>query len=170
MTDPTLDFAPDPFLASGDAWRRVSPRLATARRLVGAVPVALLGVAAAVGLSVAGWPAWGFVALLVCLLVAAWLAWLAGRQVRAIGFCVRTDDLLVVSGIMFRRLVVVPFGRMQLVDVTRGPVDRWFGLASVQLHTAAATSDAEIPGLTPDAAAELRDRLAALGEQRSAGL
>ena len=82
----------------------------------------------------------------------------------------REDDLLVVSGILFRRLVLVPYGRMQLVDVRRGPLERYLGLATVQLHTAAATTDATIPGLPPDVAGRLRDQLAALGEQRSAGL
>ena len=62
------------------------------------------------------------------------------------------------------------YGRLQFVDVTAGPLDRAFGLTSVQLHTAAATSDAAIPGLAPEVAAQLRDRLAAKGEQRSAGL
>ncbi|MGB9375572.1 MAG: PH domain-containing protein, partial [Jiangellales bacterium] len=86
------------------------------------------------------------------------------------GYCERADDLLVTSGILFRRLVIVPYGRMQLVDVTAGPIDRWLGITTVQLHTAAATSDAAIPGLTPDDASDLRDRLSAVGEQRSAGL
>ena len=89
---------------------------------------------------------------------------------RAIGYAERADDLLVVSGILFRRLVLVPYGRMQLVDVRRGPLERYLGLATVQLHTAAATTDATIPGLPPAVAAHLRDELAALGEQRSAGL
>jgi membrane protein YdbS with pleckstrin-like domain len=44
------------------------------------------------------------------------------------------------------------------------------GVSTVQLHTAAATTDATIPGLLPDEAAALRDRLAARGEVRSAGL
>jgi len=64
----------------------------------------------------------------------------------------------------------VPYGRMQLVDVTAGPLHRALGITTVQLHTAAATSDARIPGLTPDIAADLRDRLARRGEERSAGL
>lgn len=170
MTDPTLSVPSDPFLAPGGGWHRVSPRLATARRLVVVVPVVVLSGGAVVAAALAGEAAWALVALAVGLVLAGWLTWLIGRQVRAVGYCLRSDDLLVVSGIAFRRLVVVPFGRMQLVDVTRGPVDRWFGLASVQLHTAAATSDASIPGLTPADAAELRDRLAGLGEQRSAGL
>ena len=59
---------------------------------------------------------------------------------------------------------------MQLVDLTAGPVDRAFGITAVQLHMAAAATDARIPGLVPAEAARLRDRLAALGEARSAGL
>ena len=73
-------------------------------------------------------------------------------------------------GVLFRRLVVVPYGRMQLVEVSAGPLHRWFDLATVQLHTAAASTDAHIPGLRPAEAARLRDRLAARGEARSAGL
>ena len=88
----------------------------------------------------------------------------------AYGYAERADDLIVVSGILVRRLVIVPYGRMQMVDLRAGPIDRWLGIATVQLHTAAATTDAAIPGLTPLEAAALRDRLAARGEARSAGL
>jgi membrane protein YdbS with pleckstrin-like domain len=59
---------------------------------------------------------------------------------------------------------------MQFVDVTAGPLERAFGLATVQLHTAAAATQARIPGLRPDEAARLRDRLAALGEARAEGI
>jgi uncharacterized protein len=76
----------------------------------------------------------------------------------------------VTNGFMFRRLVVVPYGRMQFVDVAAGPLERRFGIATVQLHTAAEATDASIPGLTMQEAARLRDRLAMLGEARSAGL
>lgn len=99
-----------------------------------------------------------------------WAWWLIGRRVRSYAYSERSDDLLVSSGILFRRLVIVPYGRMQLVDVTAGPIDRALGVTTVQLHTAAATTDASIPGLEPDVAAALRDRLARKGESRSAGL
>jgi uncharacterized protein len=56
------------------------------------------------------------------------------------------------------------------VEVTAGVMERLFGLSTVKLHTAAARSDARIPGLEPDEAARLRDRLAALGEAKAAGL
>ncbi len=95
---------------------------------------------------------------------------LVGRSYLSWGYAERADDLLVRHGWMFRRLVVVPYGRMQFVDVTAGPLERRFGLATLQLHTAAAATDATIPGLPPAEAARLRDTLAALGEARSAGL
>lgn len=59
---------------------------------------------------------------------------------------------------------------MQLIEVTSGPLERRFGLASVQLHTAAAARDARIPGLLPEEATRLRERLTELGRARSAGL
>jgi membrane protein YdbS with pleckstrin-like domain len=160
----------DAFAPPGEAWRPVSPKLATARRIT-MVLVMLFVLAAIVMLGLV--PEARTVALIamgVWLVALAWMWWLIGRRVRSFGYAEREDDLLVTSGIMFRRLVVVPYGRMQLVDITAGPLDRRLGVATVQLHTAAATSNATIPGLPPAEASGLRDRLAARGEQRSAGL
>ena len=92
------------------------------------------------------------------------------RRVRAWAYCEREEDLLVHRGVMFSRLSVVPYGRMQFIDVVAGPVERAFGLATVRMHTAAAASDARIPGLAQDEANRLRDRLAELGEAKAAGL
>ena len=92
------------------------------------------------------------------------------RRWRAWGYAERDDDLLVRRGVLVQRLSVVPYGRMQYVDVTAGPFDRRLGIATVTLHTAAAATDAYVPGLLEDEAARLRDRLAALGEARQAGL
>ncbi|HEV1996752.1 MAG TPA: PH domain-containing protein, partial [Candidatus Dormibacteraeota bacterium] len=85
-------------------------------------------------------------------------------------YCERDDDLLVQRGVLVSRLSVVPYGRMQFIDVVAGPIERLFGLATVRMHTAAAASDARIPGLSRDDAARLRDNLAQLGEARAAGL
>ena len=96
--------------------------------------------------------------------------WFARNRVRAWSYTERDEDLIVARGVLVRRLSVVPYGRMQFVDVTAGPVERAFQLATVKLHTAAAASDARIPGLEREEAARLRDRLAALGEATAAGL
>lgn len=94
----------------------------------------------------------------------------AGRRVRAWGYAERADDLLVKRGVMFRRTSVIPYGRMQYIEVTAGPFERAFGLATVQMHTAAAASDARIPGLPAEEAARLRDQLTSLGEANAMGL
>ena len=111
---------------------------------------------------------WSLPALVLALGV--WIALLVPRQVRAMRYAERADDLLVRRGIMFRQLVVVPYGRMQYVDVTAGPLARKLGIASVQLHTASPATNASISGLPPQEAARLRDRLASRGEARLAGL
>jgi hypothetical protein len=104
-------------------------------------------------------------------LVLGAVAWVVvGRRYRSWGYGEREDDLLVRRGVMFFRLSVVPYGRMQFIDVQAGPLERVFGLATVRLHTAAAATDARIPGLARDEAARLRDRLAELGESQAAGL
>jgi membrane protein YdbS with pleckstrin-like domain len=149
---------------------RPSPKLWTARQLVlAAVAVPVVVVAsvlstlfASVGVTVA------VVGGLLLVTAAFWVG-LRGRY-RSWSYTERDDDLIVSRGLLIRRLSVVPYGRMQFLDVTAGPVDRWLGLATVQLHTAAASTDACIPGLELVEAQRLRDRLAALGEARSAGL
>ena len=161
------------FAPPGEAWHPVSPRLATARRISWFafwVPLILVGLVIAVFLPDGYRTPVAVAVAAVGIGVGVWTNWLIGRRVRSFGYAERGDDLLVTSGIMFRRLVVVPYGRMQLVDITAGPLDRALGVATVQLHTASAGTDATIPGLPPQEAAGLRDRLAALGEQRSAGL
>lgn len=150
-------------------WSGVSPRLAVARRLVTCLPlVAAAIVVGGFAVVVDVRRVWAVAAVLLA--VAVWAWWVIGRQVRAWGYAERADDLLVRRGVMWRAIVVVPYGRMQYVDVYAGPVDRALGLAKVQLHTASAHSDAFIPGLPPQEAARLRDRLASRGEARLAGL
>lgn len=156
---------------SADAWTPVSPRLATARRIVLGLVTLLVAAGVLVLVLIPPVPDWIPIAVGGAWLVfAIWMWWLIGRRVRSFGYAERGDDLLVTSGILFRRMVIVPYGRMQLVDVKAGPIDRLLGVTTVQLHTAAATTDAKIPGLVPQVAADVRDRLAARGEQRSAGL
>ena len=150
-------------------WRRPSARLLAMRRVQVAVVTVAAAIAAGVGGSTAGLAsALGGAAGALVLGVAA--EWFVRRRVHAWAYAEREDDLLVRRGVMFSRLSVVPYGRMQFIDVTAGPFERSFGLATVRMHTAAAASDARIPGLERDEAARLRDRLAELGEAQAAGI
>jgi uncharacterized protein len=164
---------PDAPAEPGDAgirWQRPSPLLLRARRIqVGLVtlPVALVGGLIA---GAAGSPALGLgVGLGLVLVGLLWERFLA-RRVAAWGYAERRDDLMVRRGVLIRRQSVVPYGRMQFIDVTAGPVERSLGLATLRMHTAAAASDARVPGLDRAQAARLRDQLAALGEAQAAGL
>ncbi|MFD6135646.1 PH domain-containing protein [Isoptericola sp. NPDC056618] len=166
--DPSTTRQTGPFDPPGVVWQGVSPRLVPARLISTSVTLALPIVAGVVlAVLVSPW-FWLLAGVPAALLV--WALLLVPRQVRAIGYAERDDDLLIRKGIMFRTLVVVPYGRMQYVDVEAGPLDRKLGIAKVQLHTASASTDADIPGLVPDEAERLRDRLTARGEARLAGL
>ena len=92
------------------------------------------------------------------------------RRVRSIGYALRTDDLLFRRGLLFQRFVSIPYGRMQLVDINRGPLARAMGLSELKFVTAAAASGVTIPGIPEQDAEELRDTLVTLAESRRAGL
>jgi uncharacterized protein len=165
--------APPDLAGPGDpegGWQHPSPRLLRARRLQVALvtgPLALAGglIAGLAGSLVLGLGV-GLGLVVAGLLGERFLA----RRVAAWGYAERNDDLMVKRGVLIRRQSVIPYGRMQFIDVTAGPVERSLGLATVRMHTAAAASDARIPGLDRAAAAKLRDQLAVLGEARAAGL
>lgn len=99
-----------------------------------------------------------------------WAAAITPRQARAFGYQLRSDDLVFRRGILWQRMVAVPYGRMQLVDITHGPLDRAFGIAQLKLVTAAAATGVVIPGLTQEAAERLRDTLIDVAEARRTGL
>ncbi|MFE1590266.1 PH domain-containing protein [Streptomyces sp. NPDC059402] len=150
-------------------WTGLPPGLLRMRRLLLVVWLGLLTVAAGLLPALFLEPLWSALAL-VPLALLAWGWVMLERNWRSWRYAERADDLLISRGVLWREETVVPYGRMQLVEVTSGPVERHFGLASVQLHTAAAATDATIPGLDPAEAERLRDRLTELGEARSAGL
>jgi membrane protein YdbS with pleckstrin-like domain len=160
----------DLFAPTDVTWTPVSPKLATLRRLNAAIVLGLLGLGALVALGMLSSWLYGVLALAVAMALLAWAWVLIGRNQRSWKYAERDDELLVSHGILFRQLVVVPYGRMQFVDVVAGPLERAYGLATVELHTATPSTDAKIPGLAPDEAARLRDRLSALGQAQAWGL
>ncbi|MEJ3745395.1 PH domain-containing protein [Actinomycetes bacterium KLBMP 9797] len=150
-------------------WRPVSRDLIWVELIRAGITALIAAAALAVGWILSGHWIFGLGLLLTAALY-AWSAAVSIRSVRSWGYAERDNDLLVRHGLLVRRLSIVPYARMQFVDVTAGPLERAFTLATVQLHTAAAASDARVPGLRPPEAARLRDRLTALGEDRAEGL
>ena len=156
---------------AGD-WRRVSPRYAWAELWTSVIWGVVIAAAFGVGLwLMTDLERWLVVAIAAAILAVMVLtALLAFLRVRTIGFAMRDDDLLVRRGMLYRRFVSVPYGRMQVVDVTQGPVERMLDLKTLKFVTAAATSAVTIPGLPGTDAEQLRDELVAVAESRRAGL
>jgi membrane protein YdbS with pleckstrin-like domain len=98
----------------------------------------------------------------VVLLAVLALILLPRRRWRAWGYREEEDELHVRHGLLVRYRTVVPFGRVQHIDVAQGPVERRFGLATLILHTAGTrASSIPLPGLPHPEAEQMRDRIRA---------
>lgn len=79
-------------------------------------------------------------------------------------FRLTTTGVELVHGVLWRRSSAMPFHRLQQVDTAQGPIERALGLTTIQLRSAAATTDATIPGIAPERVGDLRrDLLARAG-------
>ncbi|SFR84343.1 membrane protein YdbS, contains bPH2 (pleckstrin homology) domain [Agromyces sp. CF514] len=163
------EVAPEHAVPIDEDWRRVSPKYVVVEVVGSLIGMVVFVAAFLVAYFWFGWwwAVWAAVAVGVVSLVTIAFE---PRRVRSIGYRLRADDLLFRRGIMYQRQVAVPYGRMQLVDVTRGPVARALGLADLKFVTAAAATAVTVPGLPIDDAERLRDELVALAETRRAGL
>ncbi|MBP2412863.1 membrane protein YdbS with pleckstrin-like domain [Arthrobacter stackebrandtii] len=118
-----------------------------------------------------GYPAWlAWLLPAAVVVVTVWEMAIVPRQVRAMGYAERDEDLLLRSGIMFHKVMVVPYGRMQYVDVSMGPLERMLGLSTIHLHTASPGTNALLRGLPASEASRLREQLSSRGEAKLAGL
>src|SRR5690606_12779078 len=121
---------------------------------------------AATVVTVATGEPWAFIpAGIISLFIIASLVILP-RQAKALGYMLRGDDVVFRKGILWQRMIAVPYGRMQLIDITHGPLDRVFGVSKLKMVTAAASTGVEIPGLTTAGAEALRDTLIEVAETR----
>ena len=91
---------------------------------------------------------------------------LPGRRYRAWGYHEGEDELQIRRGLLVRVRTIVPFGRVQHIDIAQGPVERPFGLATLILHTAGTRGAAvPLPGLALAVAEGMRDRIRAKTRQ-----
>lgn len=104
----------------------------------------------------------GLAASAVAVLAVAAVVVLPARRWRAWGYREEADELHVRHGLFTRVRTVVPFGRVQHIDIAHGPVERQFGLATLILHTAGTRAAAvPLPGLVEAEAEAMRDRIRA---------
>lgn len=98
----------------------------------------------------------------VAFLALVFIIRLPSRRYIARGYQISADRLRVVKGILWRSDTVVPFGRVQHIDVDQGPLERAFGLATMTLYTAGShNASVHLPGLNLELANDMREEIRA---------
>lgn len=106
------------------------------------------------------WP--GVFIVPVLILAAFFILRLPLRRYHARGYARSADRLRVVRGLMFHSDTIVPFGRVQHIDVDQGPLERYYGIATLTLHTAGNhNSSVSLPGLAHKDALAMRETIRA---------
>ena len=120
----------------------------------------LLGAATIAEVAIPGWTG---VVWLPALAVAAYaLIRVPLRRYHARGYSLAGERLRVVRGVIFRSDTVVPFGRVQHIDVGQGPLERVFHLATLTVHTAGThNASVALPGLSHGDAVAMREEIRA---------
>ena len=145
----------------GEALTPLHPNYTKLLRLRTALATVPAAVVALVGESRGILPPGAFI--VPVLLAAAWIIIRVPlRRYHARGFSMSGDRLRVVRGLLFRSDTVVPFGRVQHIDVHQGPLERAFGLATLTVHTAGShNASVSLPGLAQADAAAMRETIRA---------
>lgn len=143
--------------------QHLDPKIAIVWAAGSAVLPLFLTIAAVVTVLAVDAPDWmlgvavfGGVALTLAGVVWARMAWARWR------WTAWPDAVELRHGVLRVRESLVPYHRIQQIDIVRDPLERVLGLSSLILRTASSTSDAKIPGLPQQTADGLRRRLLAL--------
>src|SRR5699024_2573921 len=107
-----------------DGMNPVSRKLIKARYIVNLSWMALFAIAAGVAGYFLHWSFYIIAGVFVALIF--WLLWLIPSQVKLMGWQETDDELLITKGRLWHRFTVVPYGRIQFVDVSSGPIARMY--------------------------------------------
>ncbi|MEE4153162.1 MAG: PH domain-containing protein [Erythrobacter sp.] len=157
---------PTPVHAEDEALESLDPAYKSALRVsallfwIPALIGALIGEAA---LSAKEVPVpFGLLASIVLVLGLVVVVRLPARRYRSRGYHMSRDALRVVRGIWWHSDTIVPFGRVQHIDVDQGPIERFFDIATLTLHTAGThNASVQLPGLKHKTATAMREAIRA---------
>lgn len=106
------------------------------------------------------WP--GAILLPALILLGLLVLRLPTRRYRTRFYAIDDEQLRVVRGLLFRADTVVPFGRVQHIDLNRDPVERYYGLSTLTVHTAGShNASVRLPGLEDEEARAMRETIRA---------
>jgi membrane protein YdbS with pleckstrin-like domain len=157
-------------------WRQLHPRVQILWWIKGAISnlisLTILSVAVSAVAANTTWTPpvwWQAIPVGIWMLLLVIRAWYVRAAYRRWRFQFDDDHLELRYGVLWRRTSSLPYHRLQQVDEAQGPLERWLGMARVQLRSAAATTDASIPGIPAGDVAEIR-RLLMQSAGRSDGI
>ncbi|WP_290342643.1 PH domain-containing protein [Corynebacterium auris] len=157
-----------PLPRTAEEMNRVSPKLVVPQYVTLLMWTVIIGAALVVAYLI--WGKWWLIPLGVLLAIVLVQAVLIPLRVRAMGWLETDDELVLARGRLWRSMTAVPYGRIQFVDVTSGPVERAVGVKKLEVNTASTTSVSALPGIEAEEADALRDRLAEKARERMSGL
>ncbi|MCL1923040.1 MAG: PH domain-containing protein [Propionibacteriaceae bacterium] len=164
-TDPTSASAglTNPLNPLGLVWQPLSKDLITVRLLGWGIRALFIGLACLVACVI--WHnLWLYLVTAGAVMMLAWTGIRIPRWVKKASYAIRDKDLFYRSGLLNRSLEIIPYVRIQYVDIRVGAFERIFNLASVSVRTASPAADITIPGLPGEIASRLRDILTDRGK------
>jgi membrane protein YdbS with pleckstrin-like domain len=142
-----------------DDLSRFDPKHVKAMRLAASIFAVPLLIAGFVGEVMAFLPP-GLLIVPAVLIAALIVFRIPRRRYQTRGFQLADERVRVVSGIWFRSDTVVPFGRVQHIDVEQGPIERMYDIATLTVHTAGShNASVHLAGLAHADALSMRDTI-----------
>lgn len=149
--------------------RAVDPRSVEHARLVGLATISAVSLIPLVGISL-GWglgriPGAVYFPLLVAwaVLLGVALGWAyrwPALHHRYLRYRVDEEGVLIRRGVLWRKVISIPTSRVQHTDVSQGPLQRHYELATLTVYTAGTEgASIELSGLEQTVARRLRDHL-----------
>jgi membrane protein YdbS with pleckstrin-like domain len=155
---------------AGEPFNQLDPRFIQKEAVAGILTMAIVGTASILALVIYFFfrgNDWPFYAILgagvlgIVLIAFAALVWpkLFFKHAR---WRLNDVSLEIQQGVFWKHRISVPLGRVQHADVSQGPLQRYFGLGTLIVHTAGTyQASVELDGLSHETAIAIRDQLIA---------
>ena len=139
-------------------WQQLHPRYAAAIRVAATIALTIVAAAVTIAQIALDIPLAPTVMLYFALLIVITSAMIwPGISVQRQAYVLRDKDILFRKGVIWHAVTAIPFNRIQHVETSSTPLERKFGLATLQLFTAGGSGgDLKIGGLGKDVAEKLR--------------
>ena len=98
-----------------------------------------------------------FIAVCAIIILDLIILWWSAKAISKTGVALRERDFVLKRGLFWRKTTLVPFNRIQHIEIHRSPFERKFHLATLKLYTAGGSgADLSVGGLDKENAEQLK--------------